>query len=141
MDFKAYLKTMVEQDASDLYLSSGAAPSAKINGALTPLEDDRLTSDQVKAIAYSIMNAEQIGNFEVKPEMNLAISENGIGRFRVNIFRQRNSISGSTSTFVGPADPSLIHTAPVSFTVHVRRPAGIARPSSMASPVARAAMK
>jgi len=93
MDFKQYLKTMVEQDASDLYLSVGAPASAKINGQLTPLESGPLTPEQVKAIAWSIMNAEQIEEFEHKPEMNLAITENGVGRFRVNIFRQRNSIS------------------------------------------------
>jgi twitching motility protein PilU len=93
MDFKGYLKTMVDEDASDLYLSSGAPVSAKLNGTLTPLENNPLSPDQVKAVAYSVMDAEQIANFEKKPEMNLAISEEGIGRFRVNIFRQRNSIS------------------------------------------------
>jgi twitching motility protein PilU len=93
MDFKAYLKTMVEQDASDLYLSSGAPASAKVHGQLTALEAEALTPEQVKAIAWSVMNAEQIAEFERKPEMNLAISESNIGRFRVNIFRQRNSIS------------------------------------------------
>ena len=93
MDFRSYLKTMVEQDASDLYLSTGAPISAKINGTLTALEDSRLTADQVKTVAYSVMDDAQITEFEHKPEMNLAISEEGIGRFRVNIFRQRNSIS------------------------------------------------
>jgi twitching motility protein PilU len=93
MDFKGYLKTMVEQDASDLYLSSGAPASAKIHGQLTPLDAGALTSDQIKTIAWSVMNSEQIAEFEHKPEMNLAISETGVGRFRVNIFRQRNSIS------------------------------------------------
>jgi twitching motility protein PilU len=93
MDFKAYLKTMVDRDASDLYLSTGAPVSAKINGTLTALEDNRLTADQVKVIAYSLMDDEQTAEFENKPEMNLAISEAGIGRFRVNIFRQRNTIS------------------------------------------------
>jgi twitching motility protein PilU len=84
---------MVEQDASDLYMSSGAPMSAKIDGTLQPLEQGKLTPEQVKNVAYSIMNEEQIREFEHKPEMNLAISEDGIGRFRVNIFRQRNSIS------------------------------------------------
>ena len=93
MDFKAYLKIMIEKDASDIYISTGAPISAKINGLLTPLEDGKQNREQVKAIAYSIMDAEQIADFERKPEMNLAISEEGIGRFRVNIFRQRNSIS------------------------------------------------
>lgn len=93
MDFRSYLKTMVEKDASDLYLSCGAPASAKVHGTLTPLEDTALAPEQVKNIAYSVMNAEQISEFEHRPEMNLAISEDGVGRFRVNIFRQRNSIS------------------------------------------------
>jgi len=93
MDFRSYLRIMVEKDASDLYLSSGAAVSAKIDGTLQALEDGVLTPEQVKDVAWSIMNNEQIAEFEHKPEMNLAISEEGIGRFRVNIFRQRNSIS------------------------------------------------
>jgi len=93
MDFRSYLRTMVEKDASDLYLSCGAPASAKVHGTLMPLEDASLTPEQVKSIAYSVMSTEQISEFEHKPEMNLAISEDGIGRFRVNIFRQRNSIS------------------------------------------------
>jgi twitching motility protein PilU len=93
MDFKAYLRTMVEKDASDLYLSSGAPASAKIDGTLQPLEDTILTTEQIRNVAYAVMDSEQITVFEHKPEMNLAISEEGIGRFRVNIFRQRNSIS------------------------------------------------
>jgi twitching motility protein PilU len=93
MDFKAYLRTMVERDASDLYLSSGAPASAKIDGTLQPLEDTRLDTEQIRHIAYALMDSEQSADFEHKPEMNLAISEEGIGRFRVNIFRQRNSIS------------------------------------------------
>jgi twitching motility protein PilU len=93
MDFKSYLRTMVEQDASDLYLSSGAPVSAKIDGTLQPLEDGNLTPEQIRNVAWSVMNDEQITEFEHRPEMNLAISEDGIGRFRVNIFRQRGSIS------------------------------------------------
>jgi len=93
MDFKAYLRTMVEKDASDLYLSSGAPASAKIDGTLQPLEEKILTTEQIRDTAYSVMDSDQIADFERKPEMNLAISEEGIGRFRVNIFRQRNSIS------------------------------------------------
>jgi twitching motility protein PilU len=84
---------MVEKDASDIYMSSGAPVSAKIDGTLQALEDGILTPEQVRDVAWSIMNEEQITEFEHKPEMNLAISEEGIGRFRVNIFRQRSSVS------------------------------------------------
>ncbi|MDX1251461.1 MAG: PilT/PilU family type 4a pilus ATPase [Gammaproteobacteria bacterium] len=92
MEFKDYLKIMVMKDASDLYLTVGAPPSAKIQGALTPLETTTLPPNAVKEIAYRVMNQEQIAAFEQKPEMNLAISEPGVGRFRVNIFKQRNQV-------------------------------------------------
>jgi twitching motility protein PilU len=93
MDFRAYLRIMVEQEGSDLYFSAGAPVSAKIHGALTPVDEHVLDREDVKAIAWSIMDEEQIAEFERKPEMNLAISEDGIGRFRVNIFKQRNTVS------------------------------------------------
>ncbi|NOX09290.1 MAG: PilT/PilU family type 4a pilus ATPase [Gammaproteobacteria bacterium] len=92
MEFKDYLKLLVLKDGSDLYLSCGAAPSAKFHGALQPIESEVLTAERIKEIAYSVMSEEQIAEFEIKPEMNLAISEAGIGRFRINIFQQRNTI-------------------------------------------------
>lgn len=91
MEFKDYLKILVQHDGSDLYLTVGAPPAAKFHGTLKPLENIKLSSEQIKAIADDIMNAEQKASFERKPEMNLAISEPGVGRFRVNIFKQRNA--------------------------------------------------
>lgn len=93
MEFKDYLKIMVMKDASDLYLTTGAPPSAKIQGVLTPLEPATMSPNAVKEIAYRVMDQEQIMAFEKKPEMNLAISEPGVGRFRVNIFKQRNQVA------------------------------------------------
>ena len=93
MEFKDYLKILAIKDGSDLYLTAGAQPSAKFQGTLRPIDKMTLTDTHVKEIAYSVMNAEQISDFEKKPEMNLAISENGIGRFRINIFKQRNTHS------------------------------------------------
>ena len=92
MEFKDYLKIMVMKDASDLYLSTGAPPCAKFHGQLKVIEKATLTPQRVKEIAYSVMSEEQIRQFEQKPEMNLAISEPNLGRFRVNIFKQRNTI-------------------------------------------------
>ncbi|NOZ10394.1 MAG: PilT/PilU family type 4a pilus ATPase [Gammaproteobacteria bacterium] len=93
MEFKDYLKVMVAKDASDLYLSTGAPPCAKFEGVLRPLEQKALEPGQVKEIAYKVMDEDQIAQFERKPEMNLAISESNVGRFRVNIFKQRNEVS------------------------------------------------
>ena len=92
MEFKDYLKFMVMKDASDLFITVGAPVSAKIQGMLTPLEKNPVPPNKAKEIAYSIMNKEQIAEFEEKPEANLAISQPGVGRFRVNIFKQRNQV-------------------------------------------------
>lgn len=93
MEFIDYLKIFARNDGSDLYLSTGAPPSAKYYGKLTPIEQDSMPPNRVKEIAHSIMTPEQIQEFDEKLEMNLAISEPGIGRFRVNIFKQRNQVS------------------------------------------------
>ncbi len=93
MEFKDYLKLMVMKEASDLYLSTGAPPSAKFHGVLKPIEPSPMPPGRIKEIAYELMDAEQRAAFEQKPEMNLAISEPGVGRFRVNIFKQRNQVS------------------------------------------------
>ena len=93
MEFKDYLKILAMKDGSDLYLTVGALPSAKFQGALRPIDKMTLTNANIKDIAYGVMNDEQIKEFEKKPEMNLAISEQGIGRFRINIFKQRNTLS------------------------------------------------
>jgi twitching motility protein PilU len=87
------LKTMVKHDGSDLYLSTGAPPSMKINGKLTPITNRPYTTGECAAIANEIMNEDQREDFSHKPEMNLALSEKGVGRFRANIFKQRNEVA------------------------------------------------
>jgi len=93
MEFKDYLKILVQNDGSDLYLTVDAPPAAKFQGILKPLENVKLTPVRIKEIAYSLMDEDQQKAFEHVPEMNLAISEPGVGRFRVNIFKQRNSFA------------------------------------------------
>lgn len=93
MDIKDYLKVLVSNDGSDLYLTNGAPPAAKFQGVLRPIENVKMTVERLKEIAYSLMDQEQQKQFELVPEMNLAISEPNIGRFRINIFKQRNSLA------------------------------------------------
>jgi len=92
MELKDLLKVMIAKDGSDLFLTTGAPPSMKAFGKLMPMTDKVLPPGYTKKIAYSIMNEEQIKEFEHSPEMNLALFEEGIGRFRVNIFQQRNEV-------------------------------------------------
>ena len=91
--FHQWLKYLADNHGSDLYLSVGARPSAKIQGNLTEIEPITLTPDLIKEIAEGVMSDKQKIEFAEKPEMNLAISEKDVGRFRVNIFMQRNSYS------------------------------------------------
>lgn len=93
MEFNDLLKMMIEKDGSDLFLTTGAAPSIKAFGKLSPLIDKKNPEGMVKQIAYQIMNAEQIRDFEKSPEMNLTIADPDIGRFRVNIFKQRGEVA------------------------------------------------
>jgi len=90
MELKDYLKILANHDGSDLYLTVEAPPVGKFEGTLKPLENIKLTKDRVKDIACNLMDEDQQKAFEQRPEMNLVISEPGIGRFRVNIFKQRN---------------------------------------------------
>jgi len=93
MDFKKFLRALVQHDGSDLYLTFNAPPSAKFQGELKPLSKERMTSEQLNEIAKFLMNEEQQQQFEQKPEMNLALDEPDIGRFRINIFKQRTHIA------------------------------------------------
>jgi twitching motility protein PilU len=93
MDINALLKRLVDFDGSDLYLSTGAPPSAKFSGELTQLSDTPFERGEVEKIARQIMNDEQCAEFDRELEMNLAIAIDGIGRFRLNIFKQRSEVS------------------------------------------------
>ena len=93
MEIESYLKILAQKDGSDLYLSTGAPPCAKFQGVLKPLGKEPLKPGQVAEVAKNIMDAEQREKFEHDLEMNLAISMPGVGRFRINIFRQRNEIA------------------------------------------------
>ncbi len=92
MELKDLLKVMVDKDGSDLFLSTGAPPSMKAHGRLIPMTDKVLPPGYTRKIANQVMNADQRAEFEEKLEMNLALMEEGIGRFRVNIFVQRNEV-------------------------------------------------
>ncbi|MFA5627563.1 MAG: PilT/PilU family type 4a pilus ATPase [Thiohalomonadaceae bacterium] len=90
MDFDQLLKLMVHKNASDLFITTGIPPSMKVDGSISPVAKASLTPDQARQIVYSIMNEEQRETFERTRECNFALSRPGIGRFRVNVFQQRN---------------------------------------------------
>ncbi len=93
MNIAPYLKLMAERGASDLYLTTGAPASVRIEGALKPVSRAPLEPGATQKLAYSLMNEQQIREFEREKEMNLGITLGGAGRFRVNVYRQRGEVS------------------------------------------------
>lgn len=93
MDVSPFFKLMVDRGASDLFFSVGAIPHIKINHVTSPIGETRLKSQQMREMAFSVMNDEQRREFEKHFEINIIASIIGVGRFRVNIFRQRGEIA------------------------------------------------
>ncbi len=87
------LQIMVQRGASDLHLKSGSPPVIRVDGELYLLGDEHVTPDGMKDYAAAIMSDKQIAIFSEQNEIDFAYGVKGVGRFRVNIFRQRGSIS------------------------------------------------
>lgn len=85
------LTEMVKRDASDLFLTVGAAPALKVNGRLIQLGRDLLTLDVVHSMLSSIMPSADQERFAQSREANFAFAPEGLPRFRANAFVQRNS--------------------------------------------------
>jgi len=92
VDILPFLKLMAKKNASDLYLVPGSRAMMKVDRRSIPMGDKPLPGHVVQAAAYALMNEEQIREFEDTWECNFAISVDGIGRFRVNAFRQRGTV-------------------------------------------------
>ncbi|WP_298633196.1 PilT/PilU family type 4a pilus ATPase [uncultured Umboniibacter sp.] len=91
-EFDRMLAYMTKKKASDLFITSGCAPSVKLNGKLSPIAKQILSAEQSKALVLSVMNQEQREEFLEHRELNFAIARDNIGRFRVSAFYQRNDV-------------------------------------------------
>jgi len=87
------LNEMVSRNASDLHIKAGSPPVVRVDGELHLLDEPVLSPEDTKDAAASIMTDKQIRRFSEHNEIDFAYSAVNIGRFRVNIYRQRGSIS------------------------------------------------
>jgi twitching motility protein PilT len=86
----------LDRGCSDLHLTVGAPPTVRLNGHLTPMEDRaRLVPQALQKVLYAIMSQKQREKFEEELELDFAYSVPGRARFRVNIYRQRDSIGAA----------------------------------------------
>ena len=87
---------MAEKQASDIFISAGTPIHIKIQGNTMPVNQQVMLPDMIDKIAFELMSPEQAKTFEETMEMNLSFGVPNVGNFRVNIFRQRGSISIET---------------------------------------------
>lgn len=85
-----YLQTMVDNGASDLFITADFPISAKINGKMTPIADGTITEQDALALVHEAMSEKQQLEFDQSKECNFAIVRDGIGRFRCSAFWQRD---------------------------------------------------
>lgn len=91
MTLKQMLVEMLNRRASDLHLRVGIRPHLRVNGTLEQIATDPLTIDTMEQVVGQILNEKQLERFHRKNEMDLALSVAKLGRFRINLFRQRGT--------------------------------------------------
>jgi twitching motility protein PilT len=103
-EFNGWLSLLVQRNGSDLHVKVGTPPKLRQSGALLPLDREPLSHDEMEAIGTAIVPHERVERFEAAGEVDFAYSLPGVGRFRVNVFRQRGSVSAvfRTLRFGGP---------------------------------------
>lgn len=92
LDIRKLLQVMNEHDASDLYLTVDSPPSYRVNGVVRPAGNRVLEPEETEQLALSIMNEKQQRQFEEENELNLGIYYSALGRYRVNVFRQKGFV-------------------------------------------------
>jgi twitching motility protein PilT len=94
MDLTALLKLMVAKEISDIHFKANAVPAVRIHGNLVPAHNlPKLAPQDIEGIVASILTPEQNKRFHEANEMDVAYSLEGVSRFRVNLFRQRGTLS------------------------------------------------
>lgn len=93
MNIRALLNLMAEKNASDLFMTPNAPVKIKIEGRLVPVNKTPMEADVIKRTVLALMTEEQAKTFKEELEVDFAIAEDGVGRFRVNAFHQRGSVA------------------------------------------------
>ena len=93
MDITPYLKLLADKDASDLFFSVGAPVNIKIQGQTFPVGRESLGPGAVHKLAYTMINEEKQNIFARELELNFSYALNDVGRFRVNLYRQRGEVA------------------------------------------------
>jgi len=94
-DMNRLLKLMVEKNASDLHITSGSPIQLRIDENLVPVDGSVLSPEDSQELTYSMLTNAQKERFEQDMELDIAFGVKALGRFRVNVFKQRGSVASS----------------------------------------------
>ena len=92
-DFLKLLQRAVQKDASDLHLKTGSKPYFRVDGEIVSQEGEPLRSEDIEGFLRVMLSDVQYSHFAKRGDIDLAFTEKGVGRFRVNAFRQRGNVS------------------------------------------------
>lgn len=106
LEFERLLKKAIELNSSDLHITVGIPPTMRINGNLEPYGNDKLTPSDINEYVHRVLDQEQYKRYNEIGELDLSYSFQGMGRFRVNVFRQRGS-DAMVLRIVAPQVPTL----------------------------------
>jgi len=106
MNVKPLFKLMVDKKASDLFFTTYAPVMIKIDGKIMPVNQVELSPKMVRQAALELMSEQQLEKFTKELEIDFAISEPGMGRFRINVFHQRGNVA-MVLRFITPELPQL----------------------------------
>jgi twitching motility protein PilT len=96
LNIDTLLAELVQQNGSDLHVTVGSHPVARVRGELVRLEQfPKLTAEDTLALLYRIMSTEQQKQLELKRQLDLSYSIPGLARFRVNVYSQRESLAAA----------------------------------------------
>ena len=91
MELLELIQIGIDKKASDIHITVGIPPTLRINGKLTKLEKDLLTPEETKELVYKSLSESLIKILEEKGEVDTSFSSPGVGRFRINAYKQRGS--------------------------------------------------
>nr|WP_051039896.1 type IV pilus twitching motility protein PilT [Synechococcus sp. PCC 7336] len=89
------MELTVQKGGSDLHLSAGLPPYIRVSGHLEPTEDEPLTPEEVQKLIFSMLNNTQRKNLEQNWELDCSYGVRGIGRFRVNVYKDRGTYAAA----------------------------------------------
>ena len=92
MEITELLRHAVEVGASDLHLKAGNVPFVRVDGELSPTEFESMTAADTEAASLALMPEHKLHAFEETSEADFGYTLGGVGRFRVNVFRQRSMV-------------------------------------------------